>query len=68
MNTSLLALLACPECRKKLTLLDNQSGFLCQNCRVVYPIEDEIPLLLKEKAVPFAQWEVQQKVITKPSN
>ena len=53
----LLAVLACPHCRGDLTLLDEDTGLSCSGCTVVYPIVDGIPVLLKDKAVPRADWD-----------
>lgn len=52
----LLALLVCPKCRGELEALDHK-GLLCKSCKVVYPIRDEIPVLLPAEAIPFSVWE-----------
>ena len=60
MDSELLAILACPKCRGPLSLLrrnDADSGLECSACEVVYPIKDEIPVLLIEEAVPKQSWE-----------
>ncbi|MDL2207563.1 Trm112 family protein [Desulfovibrio sp. OttesenSCG-928-M16] len=59
MDTSLLDILACPKCRGSLELLETgeRSGLACEACAVVYPIEEDIPVLLVEEARPRAQWE-----------
>lgn len=46
----LLAMLACPECKKPVRLLPDNSGLKCENCKRVYPIRDGIPSMMKEEA------------------
>jgi uncharacterized protein YbaR (Trm112 family) len=33
------------------------AGLSCEACQVVYPVEDDIPVLLIEEAVPRSRWE-----------
>lgn len=49
----LLEILACPECKGGLLLTDQEDGLVCEACGVLYPIVDDIPVLLKEEAKPF---------------
>ncbi len=59
MNTEeLLKLLACPACKNSLDLAEcgQERGFACRHCQVVYPIRDDIPLLLVEEAIPAKDW------------
>ncbi|MDR2055623.1 MAG: glycine cleavage system protein H [Desulfovibrio sp.] len=55
----LLKILACPTCLGDLTLLNRNGdeGFACGACRVVYPIRNDIPVMLKEEAIPRADWD-----------
>lgn len=63
-NSVLLSLLACPLCRGSLeaTPPDEGSGaktvegLICQKCGVVYPVRDEIPVMLAEEAVSVREW------------
>lgn len=60
MDSALLAILACPKCRAPLELLSESSkdaGLACAPCAVVYPIRDDIPVLLIEEGVPRADWD-----------
>lgn len=61
MNTEeLLQILACPRCLGTLEALTRDGrtqGFACQACQTVYPVRDEIPVMLIEEAVPRAQWD-----------
>lgn len=56
LNVELLGLLACPKCRGGLVLLPRQDGLLCAPCGVIYPVREEIPVMLVEEAVPRAKW------------
>ena len=60
MDNELLSILACPKCRGPLALLrrdDADAGLECAACAAVYPIRDEIPVLLIEEAVPLEAWQ-----------
>jgi uncharacterized protein YbaR (Trm112 family) len=46
----LLEILACPLCKTALTLGDNGQSLKCGQCRRVYPVRDDIPILLVEEA------------------
>jgi LSD1 subclass zinc finger protein len=46
----LLEILACPACRAKLELKADGSGLRCATCHRVYPIRDEIPVLIVAEA------------------
>lgn len=56
LNKDLLDILACPKCKGEVRLLPGDDGLHCAACAVVYPIRDEIPVMLVEEAVPEAEW------------
>lgn len=45
-----LDILVCPVCKARVELLADESGLKCVSCRRVYPIRDEIPVMLPEEA------------------
>jgi hypothetical protein len=45
-----LDILVCPVCKSRVELLPDESGLKCVSCRRVYPIRDEIPVMLPEEA------------------
>jgi uncharacterized protein YbaR (Trm112 family) len=49
-SKELLDILACPNCKTPLELLADGSGLKCGVCRRVYPIRDDIPVMLLEEA------------------
>ena len=50
-DPELLEILACPLCKAEVQLVGEGSGLRCVQCRRVYPIRDEIPIMLVEEAV-----------------
>ena len=57
LNPELLSILACPTCKGELTRIGADEGLACAACGVVYPVRDDIPIMLVEEAVSQAQWE-----------
>ena len=49
-SKDLLEVLACPKCKGGLHLSDTQDGLICDACHLVYPIKDDIPIMLIEEA------------------
>jgi hypothetical protein len=49
----LLDILACPQCKGKIFLNDSGNGIVCGECKLLYPIEDDIPIMLVEEARKF---------------
>lgn len=49
-SQELLDILVCPVCKSPVTLTPDNSGLKCQTCRRVYPIRDDIPVMLPEEA------------------
>ncbi len=46
----LLDILACPFCKSDVHLTSDQSGLKCVQCHRVYPIRDDIPIMLIDEA------------------
>lgn len=49
-SEQLLEILVCPQCHAKLELKAGGSGLKCVSCRRVYPIRDDIPVMLIDEA------------------
>jgi len=49
-DRELLEILRCPACRATLTLNNEKQTLKCASCHRVYPIRDEIPILLVDQA------------------
>ena len=46
----LLEILACPKCKGELYLNDKGDGLICESCRLMYEIKDDIPIMLIDEA------------------
>ena len=46
----LLEVLACPKCKGEVNLNDKGDGLVCGTCRLVYPVKDDIPVMLVDEA------------------
>jgi uncharacterized protein YbaR (Trm112 family) len=49
-SQELLDILACPVCIKSVHLTTDGKGLKCDQCKRVYPIVDDIPVMLIEEA------------------
>jgi uncharacterized protein YbaR (Trm112 family) len=59
MDPILLSILACPKCKGPLDLVarGEAEGLHCPACAVVFPVQDDIPVLLVEEAIPRPDWD-----------
>lgn len=49
-DRELLEILACPLCKTPLAYNEEKDTLKCASCRRVYPIRDDIPILLVDEA------------------
>ena len=49
-DPQLLAILACPKCKEEVKLTSDEKGLKCIKCSRVYPIKDDIPVMLIDEA------------------
>jgi len=49
-SEQLLEILVCPACHAKVELKPDGSGLKCVECKRVYPIRDDIPVMLIDEA------------------
>jgi uncharacterized protein YbaR (Trm112 family) len=49
-SEQLLEILVCPACHAKVELKPDSSGLKCMECKRVYPIRDDIPVMLIDEA------------------
>jgi uncharacterized protein YbaR (Trm112 family) len=49
-SQELLEILACPKCKGDLELNQTQDGLACNTCKLLYRIEDDIPIMLIDEA------------------
>ena len=50
-DKELLDILACPKCKGNIKLAEKGDGLICDVCKLVYPIKDDIPVMLIDEAV-----------------
>jgi uncharacterized protein YbaR (Trm112 family) len=50
-DKELLDILVCPLCKVKVKLTKDKKGLKCGKCHRVYPIKDDIPVMLIDEAV-----------------
>ena len=49
-SQELLDILVCTVCKTPVKLTPDGAGLKCATCRRVYPIRDDIPVMLSEEA------------------
>ncbi len=49
-DPELLEILACPNCKTPVTLVKDGAALKCDTCHRVYPIKDDIPVMLVDEA------------------
>ena len=49
-SAELLDILVCPLCKVSVKLTQDGQGLKCGQCRRVYPIKDDIPVMLVDEA------------------
>ncbi|MCP3924782.1 MAG: Trm112 family protein [Desulfobacterales bacterium] len=49
-NKELLDILACPKCKESVKLNPDETGLICESCKLIYEIRDDIPIMLVDEA------------------
>ena len=52
-SKELLDILACPKCKGEIYLNDLGDGLICDECKLLYEIKDNIPIMLIDEAKPI---------------
>jgi len=55
LSKELLEILACPKCKGDIFLNRAGDGLVCKACRLVYPIREDIPVMLIDEALPYQE-------------
>lgn len=50
LSQELLEMLVCPACKQALEYRQNPENLKCTQCHRVYPIKDNIPIMLVDQA------------------
>jgi uncharacterized protein len=53
LSKELLEILACPQCKNEVVLNENEDGLVCDKCKLVYEIREDIPVMLIDEAKPL---------------
>ena len=49
----LLDIIACPKCKGDLDYKPDEQELICNNCRLIYEVKDDIPVMLIDEAKKF---------------
>jgi uncharacterized protein len=52
LSKDLIDILVCPKCKGSLTLNEKKDGLICEKCRLIYEIRNDIPVMLVDEAKP----------------
>jgi hypothetical protein len=52
-SNDLLEILACPKCKGPVKINEDGTGLICEQCRLVYEIREDIPIMLIDEAKPL---------------
>lgn len=50
LDNKLLEILVCPLCKAKIDLDKANNELVCNKCKLAYPIDDDIPVMLIDSA------------------
>ncbi len=53
LSDKLLEILACPKCKGDLNYDRDNNKLICENCKLRYRIDDDIPIMLIDEAEKF---------------
>ncbi len=54
-SKELLEILACPKCKGDIHLTEKGDGLVCDSCKLVYPVKDDIPVMLIDEAIKVGE-------------
>ena len=49
-SKELLEILVCPKCKGEIHLTEKEDGLVCDACRLLYEIREDIPIMLIDEA------------------
>jgi len=55
MDPKLLDILVCPLCKGELQYRQTGQELICKPCKLVFPIQNGIPLMLESEAHPLVE-------------
>ena len=54
-SKELLEILVCPKCKGEIYLNASKDGLICDKCKLLYEIKDDIPVMLIDEAKPLTE-------------
>ncbi len=54
LDPQLLEILVCPKCKGELEYRTEREELVCHQCRLIYEVRDDIPIMLIDEAKPLA--------------
>lgn len=61
LRKELLDILVCPACRVKVDLAEDETALKCRGCHRVYPVRDDIPVMLIDESTIDGEGRVRVK-------
>jgi hypothetical protein len=59
-DKELLDILACPKCKIRVFLSESKDELICKKCRLLYRIEDSIPVMFADEAIKLDECVIEQ--------
>jgi len=53
LDEKLLEILVCPKCKGALEYKPGENELICHECRLIYEVKDDIPIMLIDEARSF---------------
>ena len=53
LDQRLLEILVCPKCKGELEYRTEQNQLVCHQCKLIYEVRDDIPVMLVDEAKPL---------------
>ena len=50
LNKKLVDILACPQCHGDVRWDEKMSGIICNQCKLLYEVKNDIPIMIVEEA------------------
>jgi len=54
-SKELMDILVCPQCKGEIYLNAAKDGLICDKCKLLYQIKDDIPVMLIDEAKPLEE-------------
>ncbi len=54
-SKELLNIIACPKCKGQVEFTEKEDGLVCNSCKLLYEIRDDIPIMLIDEAKKLDQ-------------